>query len=684
MSQSGTPNPRASGHSRTRSLASVFSTSPKKKDNLGKIRHSIDRPVVTTPAADEQRFGSAIGNRTATLPQYKDLGPPDIVHITHYNSQKKKEEGEYHYITGIDVSSTAAPMAYLSMLTLNETNVSLRHPIIYTYCTYNSFSRCDIRIRTEFPTESQGSYQLQLLPSDRRNKTLSEVSPQIWDELYVSGMVRSLITGVDIERKSPMLVEKVPCQNVSQSKYAISMFIRFLDRGAQLGASDKVNKPSIQENYLIDALMILTEFTGLHGYAIEELKKSGRSDMDLIIIKLLFASNQEIEAVRYMHSALKSNPRDALLLIEQTKFLIKKGETELALKTALRAVRTAPLSSDAWSQLTLAHILKGDLKSALISLNSIPMYGIRSKDFSSPGLKDELRYPEPIEGKVKSVWEDLIQVWGPRADNLIEFCPKHEVQAVDPALLRINRQKLKGTHAEAYELLIIMINQAGWDGLLKARSEVFLMAEEFENMSTTSLAENGDAFGVIKKRQCERWLDDLFLVLYEDLRVVLIVENELQNQRQLKHSALEWELIGLTGLRTHHFKNAVAALRTALNVRFDIISARSLIQIWELRYLNKDASITQSLMNNGSIDMSLDVVLDVIMKVIAYNIRFYNEFSLDVVLFLKRFFAMYDSELVQNKIQVQFENDNNDYKNSGVIPPFDKMVALIHTFNPDL
>jgi len=166
--------------------------------------------------------------------------------------------------------------------------------------------------------------------------------------------------------------------------------------------------------------------------------------------------------------------------------------------------------------------------------------------------------------------------------NEEHYDPKQE--SVDPTLLKLPAASLKGTFAKAYKILTEITNQIGWDTLLKCRSSVFVMEEEYreekKNSSVATLrgnsprqsedrssrngaddsdeksATNGDSEeggdkpedSVIEKpensvpadpkgsddadsdnekqpaekythfqnkRLCERWLDNLFMVLYE-------------------------------------------------------------------------------------------------------------------------------------------------------------------------
>lgn len=658
--------------------------------------------ILTSSSVSEHSFGGSIGTRTANLPNFKELGPPDLVHISKYNKTAQKEEGEYHYITGLDVSSAVAPLAYLTTLNLNSSSTSAKHPNIYTYCSFNSFNKSDIRIRIEFPNSNTNSFQLQAIPSDRSNKILNEVSDQVWDELFVSSVVRSIIINLDFERKIPGLIEKSLTKSIQQSKNIITKLVDFIDKGPILGCNALVQKPSCVQNYLVDALLKIVELTSLYQFTIDLLRNYRKKvDVTLIIVKILFLADREVDAIKLLYHSLKQNPRDTLLLNEQVKFLITKEKYELAMNPALAAANGNPIDFEAWSNLTKLHILNNNIPMALVALNSAPMYGIRPKDLIFIEPKDRISMPSPNEGKIKSVWDNSpIQVYGPGCENLIKFSPRYEVEACDPALIRTNSQQLKGTYRVAYDLLILIINKIGWDELLKSRAKVFIMDEEYKTLSASKVnlsgeihTNGGDSPREIKsKRLCERWLDNLFLVLYEDLRVVLIVENELQNEKQLKHSGLEWELIGLASYRTHHFKNAVAALRTTLSAKFDIVAAYKLLELWELNYTDSNSkefkiwNKKEQNKNNkyGEFEMTLDQILDILVKCISYNIKFFNEFELTILLYLKKFLSKFDVDYIKNKIQVLFENDNKDYKNSGVIPPFDSLVADIQTFSPEI
>lgn len=64
----------------------------------------------------------------------------------------------------------------------------------------------------------------------------------------------------------------------------------------------------------------------------------------------------------------------------------------------------------------------------------------------------------------------------------------------DIALLRLPAPNLRGTFAKAYSLLTLLVSKIGWDELLKIRSSVFVMEEEYRlHKTNVSVDMNGEA-----------------------------------------------------------------------------------------------------------------------------------------------------------------------------------------------
>lgn len=66
-----------------------------------------------------------------------------------------------------------------------------------------------------------------------------------------------------------------------------------------------------------------------------------------------------------------------------------------------------------------------------------------------------------------------------------------EDNTADPTLLRLPAPSLRGTFKEAYRLLTKLVSVIGWDELLKARSQVFVMEEEYRMQKTGGPEPNG-------------------------------------------------------------------------------------------------------------------------------------------------------------------------------------------------
>lgn len=92
------------------------------------------------------------------------------------------------------------------------------------------------------------------------------------------------------------------------------------------------------------------------------------------------------------------------------------------------------------------------------------------------------------------------------------------------------------------------------------------------------------------KRLCERWLDNLFMVLYEDLRAYTIWRTQMAHGKATdpsssvtsatsspnpnntaapyNRSAEEWEILGDLAERLHHGPEAIEAYQACLRLRF--------------------------------------------------------------------------------------------------------------------
>ena len=114
------------------------------------------------------------------------------------------------------------------------------------------------------------------------------------------------------------------------------------------------------------------------------------------------------------------------------------------------------------------------------------------------------------------------------------------------------------------------------------------------------------------KRLCERWLDNLFMVLYEDLRIYTIWRTEMaqyrQQQMQYKKSAAEWEILGDLAERLHHTNEALEAYQQCLNIRFSPKAMKGTLKMYEKKHDTKS-------------------ILACLIRLITWQYRWYSEVS---------------------------------------------------------
>jgi len=325
------------------------------------------------------------------------------------------------------------------------------------------------------------------------------------------------------------------------------------------------------------------------------------------------------------------------------------------------------------------------------------MFTYQDRDFPKMPSPNKMHLPVLAESMLDEMSDD-------------NYDPKHD--QVDPTLLKLPAALLKGTFAKAYRILTEITAQIGWDTLLKCRSSVFVMEEEYreekknssvatlrgtprpsqeggpsENDSETDVEveipqtngngtptgeekeeamENGEVIiekpehtvmpeevkagseessdrkqaekytHIHNKRLCERWLDNLFMVLYEDLRVYTIWRSEFAQYKQqslpYKKNATEWEVLGELAERLHHHEEALETYHTTLQLRFSPKALKGILADQERRKDSRGA-------------------LNSIIKLTAWQYRWYSEFSPALLYSVRKLIAEEGAVKVRSIVQ---------------------------------
>jgi hypothetical protein len=464
-----------------------------------------------------------------------------------------------------------------------------------------------------------------------------------------------------------------------------------------------VQVPNNVSNHLTVGLLKYFQTTGRFASGINLFEKLRTRNVEVssLLAKVLFMGNEEVQAVRVLYESVKASPMDYVMLDLQAEFLKKKAldpnhpelkeeRLKMALGCADRSTIAAPSEFGTWARLAEVYVAMEDWENALTTLNSCPMFTYQDKD--APVL------PEPKEVHLPTLPET-------RLDEIDSEPESKYGEQVHPSLLTLRAAQYKGTFKHAYSILTEMTAKIGWDQLLKIRSNVFVMEEEYRsekqppvgqgetaskrtastdglrgspgppvngddhtdeekstNGDSTLVAENGTKGSAgddsvekpshtitpeeVKgssedvspiptihrpkaktsqneateeqlsrfnnKRLCERWLDSLFMVLYEDLRIYTIWRTEMAQYRaqsmQYKKSAEEWEILGSLASRLHHQAEAIEAYRQCLSIRF---SPKALAGI--LAGFEKEKNTRET--------------IAAMIRLVTWQYRWYSEFS---------------------------------------------------------
>lgn len=624
------------------------------------------------PEVVERFPGASIEDRTAILPQVNDLGPPDLVNLIKIigqptpksTPQSLQTTGVYLYYTGADTSNVATVAALLNSLATiigEEPQMWFGkrkpwHVSHATYSTYNAFRKMDIRVHVAFP----GSVKWEVLDQYGNHASSdiigNEESDDIWTECFVSSMVRSLITAeddgdfasiVEIRRINPFMNPKVSIPEF------LNGFKKLYIQGEKLGCNEFVHAPSRLDNYLVDAFFNCVELTHCYEQALEILYSlvDENPEVSVLIARTLFLANREIEAVKYIHEKLAASPNifevpgASHLLLLQSKFCFDKQRPDLALPLAVKAVESSPSLFEPWEHLAKVYIALNKFEDALLTLNACPMVTHKDKyilkriasgaaerlkeqserdstqqiSSSSPRPSD-MHLPLPSDVFLSGVTNlSSVDVAAEHA-KLSKTSKSDNDNSITPSsILSLPASTLKSTFKRSYLLLAQIVHKIGWENMLKMRSKVFVMEEEWHlsNPSMAKLSSHSatDLSGDFrKKRLCERWLDNLFMLLYEDMKVYTFVRAQEMQAESMSdtltppldsgswcgspnaektldpytesRTCIEWELIGLICERLGHKRDAQRCYERALARRFSVRAGKKLIGIYS-RWRNR-------------------------------------------------------------------------------------------------
>lgn len=269
------------------------------------------------------------------------------------------------------------------------------------------------------------------------------------------------------------------------SKGAVLMF-----SGWQLGSDSVVQVPNNVSNHLTSGLLKYFQTTGRFASGINLFEKLRTRNVEVssLLAKVMMMGNEEVQAVRVLHESVKQSPMDYVMLDTQAEFLMQKAlnpsgaehkqeRLKMALGCADRSTVAAPSEFGTWARLAEVYVAMEDWENALTTLNSCPMFTYQDKD--APIM------PEPRDIHLPTLPET-------RLDEIDSEPDSKYSEQVHPSLLSLRAAQYKGTFKHAYSILTEMTAKIGWDQLLKIRSNVFVMEEEYRSEKQPPAGNTGE------------------------------------------------------------------------------------------------------------------------------------------------------------------------------------------------
>ncbi|KAG8978715.1 hypothetical protein FRC05_009988 [Tulasnella sp. 425] len=411
-------------------------------------------------------IGESLLSRTETLASFRELGPPDLCHVIKSTGKAgQKDIGSYHYVSGVDASSSASLAAYLNSLTyaVEDSQAWFSKSITWKvrsgcYCCFNAFSRVDMRVDVKIP----GGVQAYIV--DIRGER-HEATPELWQETYLSAMLRAILYADDVNYRLAGYRKLDPITTLEGEIRFLQAAEALFMKGWQLGSDPEIQVASVVSNHLSSGVMKYFGDSFRYDQAVNLFEKLHAKEPEVasLLAQAYIGMNEEVKGVQVIASALRENPQAYTLLHVQCDFLRSKGKTEWALQLARQAVNCAPSEFATWSKLTEVYTELGMFDSALLTLNSCPMFTYNERDLHRMPTPSKTHLP------IKQFIAD---------SNILDEEGSKDTDA-DVALLRLPAPGLRGTFAKAYALLARLVSQIGWDELLKTRSAVFVMEEEY-------------------------------------------------------------------------------------------------------------------------------------------------------------------------------------------------------------
>ncbi|KAJ3027208.1 UNVERIFIED_CONTAM: hypothetical protein HDU68_004258 [Siphonaria sp. JEL0065] len=423
------------------------------------------------PELFETEAGESLIARTESLATFRELGPPDLCRIEKYNPK-----------------STGQKEVAPNPKTPNPWKIRSG-----TYCCFNAFSRVDVRVEVRIPGGVE-SYIVDLRGD--KHRIIDEAAQAIWQEAFVSAILRSILDDNDEpdgnDGNPIMGLRKMdPLDTLNAEKRFLEAAALEFWKGWQLGTNPEVQIATPFSNHLTNGILKYFRDSGRLNQAAKFFEPLIAKDpvVGAVLASSYFGNDNEVKGVKVLYESLKKNPSSYGLLLTQVDFLIGKNKLDMAANLAKMAVVSAPSEYVTWAKLTEVYIKMGDFESALLALNSCPMFSYCERDAHRMPVPARIHLPlrpdpkpeelAPSGGGGTSTVSAAAASSAANLSGSIDDDNDPRENQVHTELARLPALSLRGTFLLAYHLLIQIVSKTGWNELLKFRSRVFVMEDEY-------------------------------------------------------------------------------------------------------------------------------------------------------------------------------------------------------------
>lgn len=299
-----------------------------------------------------------------------------------------------------------------------------------------------------------------------------------------------------------------------------------------------------------------------------------------------------------------------------------------------------------------------------------------------------------------SINPSLIKLCGPESKRMI--MASRSAASVSSSILDFTKTS---TWGRCYDLLTLLTAIVGWDDLVYIKENLFQDQESLaKNLENPDYIVDKD-INVNRRTICENWLEQLFIIVYEDLRTLMVLSS---HERDLNRSAIEWNILGLLGWSVkYNLKDTISDLITSVmgfadSGNFDYFGSVKILEIYDEFILsdinntgislfhdeyehklyshkfilhlaeNSHESFIKALENNY---LTLDFILLTLMKLISWNVRWYQYVPNHLVTkILMKLCIKHDPVYIRSRVRLVFEQNKNNsaftIKNKKAFFPF--------------